>query len=135
MRLLKPLSLFFPRKRIDWNSDPEYVFFDERDDDDDEFLGREYWCWAWLRQLADLLKLMVRTEKRLGRIETPVLGVFAGRDTVVGTGGEQMLKQTLGGDFRSVTLENCRHYIPYDPEPGMKEMAMDAVIEWFGGKQ
>lgn len=128
---LGPISLFFPRVPFKWEPDPRYTFFDDRDEDDDLFLGGEYWSWSWLRQLSQLQRIMRQTERNLARITTPILGVFAENDTVVGEAGKPILEKGLGGEFKEVRLEQSGHYIPYDFTPGVKEAAMDAVVDWF----
>lgn len=130
-RLIRPISFFIKKHRYPWESDPRYVFFDERDDDDDEYLGGEYWSWGWMKQISKLQGLMYSTERTLNRITAPVLGVFGGKDSVVGQCGEARLRKGLGGSFESLNLPDCGHYIPYDPEPGMKESAMDVILTWF----
>lgn len=129
--LLKPASWFRERIKIPWESDSEYTFFDERDEDDDEFLGAEYWSWAWIRKLARLLKLQRGVEKRLSLITCPVIDITAEKDTIVGTDSRKVLEESLKVEFKAMELQNCRHFIPYDPNPGSKEEAMDAVVEWF----
>ncbi len=130
--LLGLVSLIYSRRPVEWKSDSRFKFFDERDEDDEAYLGKEYWSWAWLRQLNSLIRLMKYNEKRLGKIKSPVLGIFAGQDVVVGTLGRSIMEKGLGGEFRAVEIEDSGHYIPYEFHPGVKETAMDEVIRWFG---
>ncbi len=129
--LVGPVSFFVPRRPMEWKSDNRYKFFDDRDPDDEEWLGKEYWSWSWLRHLAQLRRIMKRNERQLDRIKSPVLGVFGGKDTTVGPLGYPILEKGLGGKFEALVLEEGGHYLPYDYHPGVKEAAMDAVIEWF----
>ena len=129
--LLRFLAIISPRRPYDWKSDPEYVFFDDRDDDDEAYLGREYWSWIWLKKLSGLISLQKEVEKRLEEIRTPILGLFPENDSVVGNRGVGILKKSLGNLLTEVQLAGCRHYIPYDPNPGSKEEAMDAVLNWL----
>jgi carboxylesterase len=131
MFLFKPLSLILERKPYPWKPDPAYRFFDDRDDDDNEFLGSEYWSWIWMRPLADLIRLQAKTEKRLNRITPPVLAIFGGEDHVIRKKGAGILKSRLKCAYRSVELPDCGHYIPYDPDEGSRISAMDEVISWF----
>jgi len=138
MRLLKPLSLVVERRPYPWEPDPEYRFFDDRDDDDDAYLGAEYWSWSWIRALAGLLDLQKEVERDLAAIRAPILGIFATQDPVVGNRGADILQTALGDRFRRVDLAESGHYIPYDPHPGCKERAVEAVIDWFadaGGRR
>ena len=129
--LLGPVSLVVPRLPYKWKADPRYTFFDDRDPDDDEYLGGEYWSWSWLKQLSQLQRIMKQTERQLARIRTPFLGLFGENDEVVGSGGQPILEKGLGGEFKAVLLRNSGHYIPYEFNAGVKEAAMDAVIDWF----
>ncbi len=131
--LLRPISWVIRKKSFPWKSDPKYSFFDERDDDDDEYLGAEYWSWIWFRQLAELQSLMKKTEKGLSDISSPVLGIFGDKDTVTGTGGSEMMKKCLKAPFEALHIAESGHYIPYEYTEGVKEQAMDAVILWFRG--
>jgi len=131
MFFFKPVSRLIEKRPYKWKSNPSYKFFDKRDDDDDAFLGSEYWSWIWLRPLADLIKLQFLTEKNLRHISGPVLALFGEKDAVTGNGGRKILESGLPGGFKGMDLKGCGHYIPYDPNPGSKESAMDEVIDWF----
>jgi len=131
MMFFKPLSLLIEKRAYPWKSNPVYQYFDERDADDEAFLGSEYWSWIWMRPLADLIKLQSFTEKNLGRITNPVLSVFGEKDTVTGRGALKILESGLKAQFKAIELPGCGHYIPYEPSPGSKEAAMDEVLRWF----
>lgn len=135
LAFLEPISWFFERKPYPWKADPSYIFFDDRDPDDDEYLGAEYWSWIWLRPLVDLLKLQKTTEKHLKNISGPLLALFGENDIVVGNGGKAIFTKELVSPYKGIELPGCGHYIPYEPNPGSKEAAMDAVIKWFEGNQ
>jgi esterase/lipase len=131
MRFLPLVAFFRPKIPVSWESDPAYTFFDDRDPDDEEYLGGEYWSWGFMRQLSDLAALQRKVESDLPRIHTPVLTVSARNDEVVGDKGIGLLERGVGGKFEKVILPESGHYIPYDPHPGEKEAAMDAVIDFF----
>ncbi|MCK5250706.1 MAG: alpha/beta fold hydrolase [Spirochaetaceae bacterium] len=133
LSFLKLISLFVERRPFLWEPDPAYSFFDDRDDDDDEYLGSEYWSWTWFKPLVSLMKLQSETERRLKGISAPVLAIFGENDTIIGNNGREVLESGLNSAFKGIELPGCGHYIPYDPNPGSKEAAMDAVIEWFEG--
>lgn len=133
MALLKLFSWFVEKRSYPWKADPSYTFFDDRDADDDEFLGAEYWSWVWLRPLAGLMKLQKITENNLKDISGPVLALFGDKDTVVGKGGKVIFESRLNSLYKGIELPGCGHYIPYEPSSGSKEAAMNAVIEWFEG--
>lgn len=131
---LKPISLFLRKWPIERNQDPSYRFFDDRDEDDDRYLGSEYWSWIWFKHLANLLRLQTRTEKRLKLISGSVLGIHGEFDSVTGGGSRGLLKNKLGNRYTEHVLPGCGHYIPYDPNPGSKEKAMEIIINWLEGR-
>jgi carboxylesterase len=131
--IIKLVSLIVERKPYPWKPDPRYTFFDDRDPDDDEYLGAEYWSWTWYRPLAGLLGLQTAVERRLDGISGSVLGIFGENDTVVGKKGRILLDSKLKSRFEGIELPGCGHYIPYESNPGSKEAAMNAVIEWLEG--
>ena len=47
-------SALFHKKKIGWQADKRYKFFDERDEDDDQYLGSEYWSILHTKQLYNL---------------------------------------------------------------------------------
>ena len=125
------VSRFVERKSTGWEPNPRYRFYDERDDDDDLYLGREYWSWTWYRQLNDLFGLEKKVLGSLGNIHAPVLGLFGGDDAVTGIAGDALLKHALKGPYDSHIIDRCRHCMPYDPNPGTKEMAIEKTMAWF----
>lgn len=132
--LLTPVSLLLHRWSIVWKPDPAYQFFDDRDDSDNQYLGSEYWSWIWFKPLAALIKLQAGTEKRLGMITGAVLGIHGELDRVVGSGSRDLLKNKLKSRYTDFVLPGCGHYIPYDPNPGSKEKAMEIIIDWLKGR-
>jgi len=132
MIFFKPFSFLIEKRPYPWKTNPVFKFFDERDIDDDAYLGKEYWSWIWMRPLADLIRLQTATEKKLSNISGPVLALFGEKDTVIGTKGRRILDSELKTKHKTMELPGCGHYIPYDPNPGSKETAMEEVIRWFG---
>lgn len=127
------LSLFVKRKKQSWSRDPRYTFFDERDADDDEFLGAEYWSWNYPRQLLELERLRKTAADLLPSMQT---------DTLVFTGGEdQTVPQEAGilvvnkgiGKNNWIHLPKATHLIPYDRDAASREEAMDRTVSWFTG--
>ena len=59
--------------------------------------------------------------------------IFGENDTVVGKKGRILLDSKLKTRFEGIELPGCGHYIPYESNPGSKEAAMKAVIEWLEG--
>ncbi|RKX88823.1 MAG: hypothetical protein DRP70_05630 [Spirochaetes bacterium] len=133
MIFFKPLSLLIEKRSYPWKTNPSFKFFDDRDDDDDAYLGSEYWSWIWMRPLADLIHLQNVTERKLSKISGTVLALFGEKDSVIGKSGRKILESELKTESKVMELSGCGHYIPYEPNPGSRETAMDEVISWFGG--
>jgi len=132
--LFRVISWFIQKWPRAWESDPDIIFFDERDDDDDLYLGSEYWRWHWFGALADLFSLQSATERSLGSIRAPVLGIYGELDELVGSAGRKRMKSELKSPYVEKILSDCGHLIPYDPHPGSKEMAVRTIIDWLEGQ-
>jgi carboxylesterase len=123
------LSLFSKRKSIAWKSDPRFPFFDERDDDDDAFLGKEYWSFLYYKQLIELEKLRKEVLQLLDTIDSPTLVFTGGEDlTVDKRVGELVTQSMKGRENRWIHLKNATHLIPYDKDETSREFAMSESI-------
>lgn len=131
VKSLAILRFFIKRKQKEWNRDPSYQFFDIRDSDDDEFLGKEYWSWNYPGQVYEL--------ERLRRQAVDVLSEVIA-DTLVFTGGEDLtIPQSAGilvlnegkGKNNWVHLPKGTHLIPYDRDDTTREEAMDRTVSWL----
>jgi len=129
--LFRVISWFIRKWPREWESDPDFCFFDERDEDDDLYLGAEYWSWNWFSSLADLFSLQSAIERRLGSVKAPVLGIFGELDELVGSASRKLMKTRLKSAYIEKILTGCGHLIPYDPNTGSKELAAQTIIEWL----
>lgn len=131
--LISLLSLFVRRKRVAWSADPRFTFFDERDADDDAYLGAEYWSWLYFTQLRDLSMISRKARKALSSISTDILVLTGELDTTVGTDVGPMVVELGGGRNNWVHLEKATHLIPYDIDEDTREEAMSRTVEWLCG--
>ena len=125
------IRFFIKRTHKEWKRDPSYQFFDNRDSDDDEFLGKEYWSWNYPGQVYELEKIRRQAVDSLSEVVA---------DTLVFTGGEDLtIPQSAGilvlnegkGKNNWVHLPKATHLIPYDRDDATREEAMDRTVSWL----
>ncbi|MDD3942805.1 MAG: alpha/beta fold hydrolase [Sphaerochaetaceae bacterium] len=133
---LKPLALhvfglFAKRKKVAWKSDPRYRFFDERDADDDAFLGSEYWSWLYIPQLKALLSIVKEAASSIGRTHNDILVITGGLDVTVGSDVGPMVVEQGKGKNNWIHLPDATHLIPYDIDDRSREDAMERTVAWM----
>lgn len=116
---------------ISWVPDPRYEFFDVRDPDDDEYLGKEYWSWMFIQKLRDLYQLQKMARKALTQVRVPTLVITGGHDIVVPRSVGAMVEERAAGDVTWLHLPIATHLIPYDIDEGERERAMEELVGWF----
>ncbi len=129
---LSELMSFFGKnkslKQPLWQPDPSVIFRDERDEDDDLFLGQEYWTWNYVRRTADLSRLRRRAVRRLPRVQASILTILGAQDRAVDNSGADLVARRSGGPCETVTLENSGHLVPYDKD---YEKNAELTVSWF----
>ncbi|MDD2296883.1 MAG: alpha/beta fold hydrolase [Sphaerochaetaceae bacterium] len=128
------MSLFMKRKKQSWQRDLRYTFFDERDEDDDAYLGAQYWSWIYPRQLRELALIKDEAVKALASLETDTL-VFTG-------GGDETVPQDVGilviqegkGNNNWIHLPKATHLIPYDFNESSRIEAMEGTVTWLSAQ-
>lgn len=129
--LLRITSLFVKKRKIAWQSDPRYHFFDERDSDDDQFLGEQYWSTLHMKQLVELGLLVKEAQRALRKNSSDIL-VFTGElDTQVPKEVGQQIIEIGEGRNNWLHLERATHLIPYDIDEESRTRAMKKTVEWF----
>ncbi|MDC7246475.1 MAG: alpha/beta fold hydrolase [Sphaerochaetaceae bacterium] len=132
VNLFSFLSHFSKRKAVEWERDPRFPFFDQRDDDDDEFLGKEYWSFIYFRQIAELEKLRKEVLQLVDSIDSRILVFTGGEDTTVDRKvGELLTEGTKGKDNRWIHLPKATHLICYDKDDVSRELAMTESINFL----
>lgn len=130
--LLPFLSYFLKRIPIEWEPDEKVVFFDERDPEDDKFLGEEYWSWMYLKRVRNLLQLRRRCIKDLKKVSASTLVVTGGKDPTVSENSGEWIGDRIQGKIRHIHLPEAGHLIPYDKHEESRSRAMYEMVYWFG---
>lgn len=128
---LAVLRFFITRKAKPWEKDPDYQFFDNRDSDDDEHLGSEYWSFNYPRQIYELEKLRREAVKVLPSMETDTLVFTGGEDPTIPQSAGSMVLNEGKGKNNWVHLPKGTHLIPYDRDDLTREEAMDRTVSWL----
>lgn len=129
--MISLLSLFFRKKKIAWEPDPRFRFFDTRDSDDDAYLGSEYWSWLFPRQLRQLELIRREAISLLPETQSDILVFTGGLDTTVDSSVGTMVVELGSGQNNWIHLEKATHLIPYDIDDTTRNEAMNHTIQWL----
>lgn len=123
-------AVFLGKKKSprDWEPDSSFVFQDDRDEDDDLFLGQEYWSWHYVKQLAELSRLRRRAVKVLPRVQARVLTILGAEDRTVPPAAASLVEQYVPGLTKTEVLENTGHLCPYGKD---FEKNAELILNWF----
>lgn len=129
--LITFMGYFMKRKAQPWQSDPRYTFFDERDADDDAYLGAQYWSWIYPRQLRELALIKDEAVKALASLETDTLVCTGGEDVTVPQDAGILVVQEGKGNNNWLHLPKATHLIPYDFDNSSRIEAMERTVVWL----
>lgn len=129
--LITCMSFFMKRKAQPWKRDPRYSFFDDRDAEDDAYLGSEYWSWIYPRQLRELAAIRDEAVQVLPTMETDSLVFTGGEDETVPQEVGIMVVQKGKGDNNWIHLPKATHLIPYDYDNNSRIEAMERTVAWL----
>jgi carboxylesterase len=130
-RLVPLLKWVRPRIPVPWEQDTSITFFDERDEDDDLFLGREYWSILNVRKISELLKISRYSVRILDRISAEVLLVTGGNDPTVPRSIESLVKERVHTRVTCMHLPDAGHLLPYDPDTASRTRLMDEIVAFL----
>lgn len=130
-KLVSLLSLFIKRRPQPWQSDDRYPFFDERDESDDAFLGKEYWSWQYLRQIRQLGLIQREAVASLSETTADILVLTGEKDSVVDKRAGILVVELGAGKNNWVHLPKATHLIPYDIDEQTREEAVERTISWL----
>ena len=111
-----------------WQPDNSYIFRDDRDEDDDLYMGQEYWTWTYFRRMADLSRLRKSAVRRLGQVNADVLTIMGAQDDTVAPDAASLVESRVRGRTETVVLPESAHLVPYDKE--YKKNA-ELAVTWF----
>lgn len=129
--LISMLSLFVKKRPREWKSDPRYSFFDDRDPDDDVYLGSQYWSWLYPRQLRQLSLIRREAEQSLAATTADILVLTGEHDTTVSQDVGKLVIENGLGNNNWVHMPNATHLIPYDIDAATREEAMERTVSWL----
>ena len=125
--LVSPFVNKIPNKP-EWAPDPSVQFLDDRDKDDDLYLGQEYWTWSYFRRMADLSRLRRKSISRLPRVKAKTLNIMGHKDPTVSPKTAHIIKKRCGGSVETVFLKDSAHLVPYDKE---YEKNAELTVSWM----
>lgn len=129
LQLIELISLFRKRSPVSWHRDPSYPLYGRRDEDDDQFLGGEYWSYRYYRQIASLEKLRRQVLLELPDILTETLVFTGGEDTLIAQETGALIQEGMKGkNNRWIHLERGTHLIPYDRDDAARDLAMQETL-------
>lgn len=128
--LAEPLSLFVSKvlNRPQWKADESIEFLDNRDEDDDLYMGQEYWTWSYFKRLADLSRLRRHSVKKLPHVKADILSIMGSNDPTVSAKAAGLIEKRAGGKVETVFLENSAHLVPYDKD---YEKNAELTVSWM----
>lgn len=128
---LSLLRHFVKRKKVLWKSDPDYHFYYEGDEDDDEFLGGEYWSYTFPSAVWELEKIRRQAVASLDHLEADTLVISGGLDKTVPQAASRLVMEKGRGSNRHLHIPAASHFMPYDKDLSAQNKAMESVVSWF----
>ncbi len=125
---------FVKRQKIAWKKDPEYTFYYEGDEDDDEFLGSEYWSFTFPPAVWELERVRRQAVAALEHLEADTLIITGGLDKTIPQSVGPLVVQKPKGENRHLHIPAASHFIPYDKDLPAQNKAVESVVEWFKRK-
>ena len=125
------LSLIRPKIKVEWQPDENITFFDDRDADDDEFLGREYWSTLNVRKIAQLKKITRQARTALSKVTTDMLVFTGGKDPTVPRSAGELVSRLSHGRVVCEHMPNGGHLLPYDPDERTRTRVMELTVEFL----
>ncbi len=128
---IRILRHFIRRRRVAWVQDLEYHFYYEGDEDDDAYLGAEYWSYAYLEQLWQLERVRRQAVSVVEELHGDTLAISGGKDAVVDPSASLLVTSKPLGSNNHLHLPKAGHYLPYDKDKEAQDEAMAATVQWL----
>ena len=129
--LLSIKCVFVKREKRPWHSDPSFVMYYDNAPCDDEYLGREYWSWTYLRQFRSFLKMMRRLKRIMPALPVDTLAVVGTEDHLIGLEDPGRETDRAAGKNKMVVIPGGTHFLFYDRDKEAERKAVQAVLDWF----
>ena len=119
------------RQKVAWKSDPEYQFYYEGDEDDDEFLGSEYWSFVFPPAVWQLERVRRQAVAALDHLKADTLIISGGLDKTVPQAASRLVIERGKGENRHLHIPAASHFMPYDKNLPAQNKAMESVVSWL----
>ncbi|MGM0431529.1 MAG: alpha/beta hydrolase [Spirochaetota bacterium] len=131
IKMVPLLQLLRHRISVPWEQDPTITFFDDRNPDDDAYLGQEYWSVLNLRKVYELLTLSKAAVASLAKITASVMVLTGDADQTVDPSVGELIERQVLGTVHTVHLPEAGHLIPYDRDELAREKAMEVTVNFL----
>ncbi len=128
---LRLLRHFIQRKKVVWKSDPEYRFYYEGDEDDDEFLGSEYWSYTFPSSVWELEKVRRQAVASLDNLKADTLVISGGLDKTVPQAASRLVIEKGKGNNKHLHIPGASHFMPYDKDLSAQDRVVENVVSWL----
>ena len=128
---LKLIAPFVKKIAIPWQADPEYSFYYESEEDDDAYLGSEYWSWVFPKTVLELEKVRKEAVKNLPLITARTLVLTGEHDLIVPHEVTALVKEKVNGEVSLHHIIEAGHYIIYDKSMNAQDEAFDVIRRWI----
>ncbi|MGE4583785.1 MAG: alpha/beta hydrolase [Sphaerochaeta sp.] len=132
---IRLLRFFIKRKKVSWQSDPEYRLQYEGDADDDEYLGSQYWSYLYPKGLWELERVRRQAVACLDHLVSDVLSVSGGLDKTIPQEASVLITSRDKGLNKHLHIPQIGHLMPYDKNQEAQDQAMAAVVSWIEGNR
>lgn len=122
---------FVKRQKVTWKSDPEYQFYYEGDENDDVFLGSEYWSFTFPPAVWELEKIRRQAVACLEHLVADTLIISGGLDKTVPQAASRLVIEKGHGKNKHLHIPAASHFMPYDKDLPAQDKAMESVVSWL----
>ena len=125
------ISHFVKRMKQKWQSDPRFHMHYEDAPNDDQYLGSEYWSYAYPKQILSLMDIAKEAKEGLEKIKSPVLIIGAEKDVLTSPDSIYSIAKTIGESAETLMVKDATHYVYYDISPEAEEKAVEATVSFL----
>jgi carboxylesterase len=125
------LRYFLKRTKKEWHRDPLYKFYYEGDEDDDAFLGSQYWTFNFPRDIWELERVRKQAVACIDHLKADTLSISGGLDATIPQEASLLVVGKKLGKNKHLHIPTATHLMPYDKDPKAQNEAMKAVVDWL----
>jgi len=128
---LKILKLYKNEISISWKGDKSFWGICERDEGDDDYLGKTYWSIINLKQISELTKIKNLALSSLNKLSSDTLCVIGDKDSSVDfMKVEKLLKKKLE-KINIEVLKDVNHLCQYFNKKEKRDLCNDTIVNFF----